>query len=220
MNIPRFFTTEDKDTGPLVRFTPSAAGVTCLNSADQWCTLHNGGTHDYLRVDKGANGTFSWGPKDQATPLLYPNAEGIDVVNGTLYFVSKVDKTLFILDLDAENFTRTSTISGAFNLQPDQLRALASDPNEIIYFCEDGGRDSDLHGRDTTNGKFFTIVEGTGYDTETSGLGFSPDARYIFLSFQAPGVIWQFWREDGAPFTGGVVDIKYHSNTNRRFRKE
>jgi hypothetical protein len=210
INNPRFFTTEDSSSGALVRFAPSAAGVACFQSAEKWCTLHNGGTYTYLRVDAGTSGTFSWTTEALATPTRYPNAEGIDVVDGVLYFVSKTTKTLFRLELDAGTFTRTSTLSGAFNLQPDQLRALASDPNEIIYFCEDGGSACDLHGRNTANGKFFTVVEGTGYDTETSGLGFSPDSKYIFLSFQGPGVIWQFWRQDGFPFSGSVVDIKYH----------
>jgi hypothetical protein len=33
----------------------------------------------------------------------------------------------------------------------------------------------------------------------------------IIMSFQGdPGTIWMFWREDGYPFMGAVLDIKYH----------
>ena len=222
---PRFFTTEDSTSGPLVRFTPNAMGMECYNqptAEEKWCTLENG-DHDYLRIDDGASGTFSWvANKTQATPELYPKAEGIDVVDGVLFFVSKLDKTLFELDLDAGTFTRTSTVSGAFDLQPDQLKAINNDPspdsveNNIIYFCEDGGANSDIHGRNTLSGEYFTIVRGDDYATETTGLAFSPDLKYMFIAFQGPGVIWQFWRDDGLPFNGQIVDIKYHSEIQRR----
>jgi hypothetical protein len=154
------------------------------------------------------------------------NAEGIDVVGNILLFVSKADKTLFELDLDAGTFTRTSTQSGAFNNQPDQLEILMNgdvdsdgmieDDDYICYFCEDGGSDCGVHASDAS-GKYFTILEGIGYNTETTGLAFSPDAKYMLVSFQFnPGVIWQIWREDGLPFTGRRLDIKYHNAANRR----
>lgn len=189
---PRFFTTEDAYDGPLVRYTPDATGMACYNKPtdeEKWCTL-NSGQHDYLRLNSsGPTGTFRWvSNKGSATPHLYPNAEGIDVVNGILFFVSKQDKTLFELDLDAGTFVRTSTRSGAFNLEPDQLKIIDvgsdGDTNNLIYFCEDGGRSCDIHGRDMKNGKYFTIVQGTGYNSETTGLAFSPDAKYMFVSFQ------------------------------------
>eukprot|EP00977_Amphora_coffeiformis_P029470 scaffold40950_cov199-Amphora_coffeaeformis.AAC.2 len=186
---PRFFVTEDSSDGPLVRFTPDAAAMACYNNPDwekKWCTL-NSGSHQFLRLNSSASsGTFTWVTnKNAATPRLYPNAEGIDVVDGILFFVSKADRTLFELDLDALTFRRTSTVSGAFNLQPDQLKAIVDDPNELIYFCEDGGQGCDIHGRDN-RGQYFTIIRGTDYNSETSGLGFSPDAKYMFISFQNP----------------------------------
>merc|ERR1712110_823015 len=89
-----------------------------------------------------------------------------------------------------------------------------------IYFCEDGGSACDIHGRDN-DGNYFTIVEGTGYSTETTGLAFSPDSKFMFVSFQDPGVIWQFWRDDGLPFTGPIVDIKYHgASAQRRYLRD
>lgn len=222
-STPFFFTTEDSSTGALVRFTPDSTALGCYNSptpAEKWCTL-NSGTYDYLRVDSGSSGTFSWGPRDQATPGRYPNAEGIDVVNGKLFFVSKADRTLFELDLDAGTFIRTSTVSGSFNLQPDQFKAISpSDPNNMIYFCEDGGSNCDVHGRNSVTGEYFTIVTGDGYSTETTGLGFSPDGKYMLISFQEPGVIWQLWREDGLPFDGQIIDVKYHSEQRRRLLEE
>lgn len=219
-STPRFFTTHDSGSGPLVRFTPDSDGLACYNqpeARDKWCTLDSG-SHDFLKLNSGGfSGTFSWTTRGNANPDRYPNAEGIDVVDGILFFVSKKDETLFELDLDAGTFVRTSTRSGAFNLEPDQLKAINGGVDNMIYFCEDGGNASDLHGRNTTNGRYYTIVTGDGYSTETSGLAFSPDGRYMFMSFQfRPGVIWQFWREDGFPFGSEVVDIKYHSNSRRR----
>lgn len=203
---PRFFTTEDSSSGPLVRFTPDATAMACYNQpndAQKWCTL-NSGTHDYLRLNSwGRSGTFQWVPnKNAATPNMYPNAEGIDVVDGTLFFVSKTDRTLFELNLDAGTFVRTSTVSGAFNLEPDQLKAIANDPNGLIYFCEDGGQACDIHGRDG-DGRYFTIVRGDGYNTETTGLGFSPDAKYMFVSFQV-----------SSPCDSGMKDfMDYHQES-------
>lgn len=220
--VPRFFTTEDSSDGALVRYTPGSAGLACYNSAtpeEKWCTLEDtGGTYEYLRIDPGTTGTFSWTTRASATPGRYRYSEGIDVVDGSLFFVSKVDKYLFELDLDAGTFVRTSTVSGAFNLQPDQLKAIDPD-HGFIFFCEDGGSDCDLHGRNTNTGEYFTLVEGTGYSTETTGLAFCGNDKYMLLSFQGPGVIWQFWRSDGLPFDGSYVDIKYHS-TSRRLRVE
>jgi hypothetical protein len=102
-----YFTTEDSATGPVVQFIPSAN----LGTREE---MYSAGTHKFLRVDNGNVGTFSWvATKSNATPERYPNAEGIDVKNGYLYFVSKVDKTLFILNLAAGTFTRESTNQGA-----------------------------------------------------------------------------------------------------------
>jgi hypothetical protein len=52
---------------------------------------------------------------------MFPNSEGIGVFNQVMNFVSKTNKELFTLDLEAMAWTSTSTFSGAFNLQPDQL---------------------------------------------------------------------------------------------------
>jgi len=211
--VPDFFTTEDSSDGPLVHFIPDSAGRACYNQANpaaRWCTLESG-SYSYLKLNSNGNGgTFEWvTKKNDANGDDYPNAEGIDVVDGILYFVSKTDKKLFTLDLDQMTYNRTSTVSGAFNLQPDQLKTIVSDPNGILYFCEDGGSGCDLHGRDNT-GKYFTILKGDGYNSETTGLAFCGNGRYMLLAFQYPGVIWQFWREDGLPFSGSIVDIKYH----------
>lgn len=101
-----YYTTEDSPTGPLVQFVPSAN----LGTPSE---MYSQGTHRYLRLDSGNFGTFSWvAKKSNATPQRYPNAEGIDVKDGFLYFVSKVDKTLFILNLAAGIFTKESTNQG------------------------------------------------------------------------------------------------------------
>lgn len=98
---------------------------------------------------------------------------------------------------------------GAFNLQPDQLVRIVGE-GDILYFCEDGGSACDIHGRDST-GKYFTIVEGVGYSTETTGLAFSPDGMYMYVAFQGNSNVCSFWRTDGLSFNGTVADTKYHS---------
>ena len=101
-----YFVTEDSPNGPVVQFIPSAN----LGTSSE---MYSKGTHRYLRIDTGDFGTFSWvATKAKATPQHYPNAEGIDAKDGFLYFVSKVDKTLFILNLAAGIFTKESTNKG------------------------------------------------------------------------------------------------------------
>ncbi|KAI2504381.1 Bacterial protein of unknown function (DUF839) [Fragilaria crotonensis] len=204
-----YYITEDSPTGALVQFVPSAN----LGTPGE---MYSQGTHRYLRVDSGNFGTFSWvAKKSNATPQLYPNVEGIDAKDGFLYFVSKVDKTLFILNLAAGIFTKESTNQGLFNDQPDQVnRIIGVDPHNVLYFCEDGGSYCGIHGR-TSAGKYVTIIDNdpnSGLLTgETTGLAFSPDGRRMYVSFQKPGVIFEISRTDGYSFGGDFIDVKYHA---------
>lgn len=204
----RFFTTEDSGNGPLVRYTPTTAA---FNTGDSYDILTSpGGTHDYLVLN--ADGTFDWNSSESAgassASTYFPNAEGIDVINRQLFFISKVNKELFELDLAAKTWIVTSTVSGAFDRQPDQIQKVVGD-SEFLYFCEDGGAYSDIHGRNR-DGEFFTIVRGDGYGTETSGLAFSPDNKFMYVAFQGNSNVYAFWRTDGLDFGAVKADIKYH----------
>ena len=82
----------------------------------------------------------------------------------------------------------------------------------VLYFCEDGGAgQNDVHARDVTSGEYYTILTGDGYSTETTGLAFSPDNMFMYVSFQADSNIYSFWRTDGLPFHGAVAYTKYHA---------
>eukprot|EP00568_Trieres_chinensis_P005328 CAMPEP_0183307298 /NCGR_PEP_ID=MMETSP0160_2-20130417/17246_1 /TAXON_ID=2839 ORGANISM="Odontella Sinensis, Strain Grunow 1884" /NCGR_SAMPLE_ID=MMETSP0160_2 /ASSEMBLY_ACC=CAM_ASM_000250 /LENGTH=529 /DNA_ID=CAMNT_0025470853 /DNA_START=33 /DNA_END=1622 /DNA_ORIENTATION=- len=211
----RFFTTEDSGNGALVRYTPAAAAFSTGNNYD--ILNSTGGTYDFLVLSEcgppPSGGTFTWSPirsqGEQSASNCFPGSEGIDVHNRMLYFVSKSNKELFILDLAAGTFSLSSTFSGAFNLQPDQMSRVLGD-GDFLYFCEDGGSSCDIHGRDSA-GEYFTLVTGDAYSTETTGLAFSPDGMHMYVSFQGPSHIFDFWRTDGFPFNGIVADIKYHS---------
>ena len=120
-----YYITEDSQIGALIQFTPSAK----LGTREE---MYSPGTYKFLRVDSGNVGSFSWvDAKSDATPQFYPSTEGIDIKDGRLYLVSKVDKTLFILDLAAGTFTKESTNQGLvssssdvdpeFSLLPDVL---------------------------------------------------------------------------------------------------
>merc|ERR1712113_337100 len=118
-----------------------------------------------------------------------------------MYFVTKRDKYLFILDLDLLTYERSSTVSGAFDGQPDQIKSIiAKDPlNDMLYFCEDGGRDHGVHARDT-DGNFYTIIDSSATNSETTGLAFSPDNKHMYVSYQWDGLIFDITREDGYRF--------------------
>ena len=131
---------------------------------------------------------------------------------GRLYFVAKLQKRLLILDLDAGTVESSSTVSGAFEHQPDQLAFLEG--GDLLYFCEDAAPTIEkpscgVHARDA-HGRFVSILDGPAYDTETTGLAFSPDKRHMYVSFYYPGHIFDITRVDGRAFCGGPLDIKWH----------
>jgi len=213
---PHFFVTEDTLNGAIRRFTPNPNVVqNAYDAGNYWAILSSPGTTRYLVINP-TSGTFSWSTSmseaRESAATQYAWSEGIDVRDGKLYFTVKKWKLLYVLDLDSQTFERSSTESGAFNNQPDQIARIIGDESEqnILYFCEDGGDDCGVHGRNM-NGDFFTIIDGPSYDTETTGLAFSPDKKHMYVSFQSnPGHIFDISREDGYPFDGATLDIKYH----------
>jgi hypothetical protein len=214
---PRFFVTEDEDRGPLRRFSPSS-----VDWNDPWSMLHTDGTLEYLILEPYNStshliGSFRWTTdKEQAknnSELYYRNTEGIDVYNNQLFVISKIQKELFILDLDGMTYQAHSTLYGLFDGQPDQMKRLLQDG--MLYFCEEGGKENGIHARDE-NGWFFTILESEELDDETTGLDFSPDATHMYLSYQHNGIIFDVWREDGLPFHGKTLNVKYHELTGDR----
>lgn len=192
----------------MVRYTPAASAFATGNKYDILSSSE--GTYEFLVLN--SNGSFTWSSSrsagESSAQTYFPNAEGIDVFNRSLFFVSKARKTLITLDLAAQTWSSSSTVSGQFDLQPDQIGRIIGD-GDILYFCEDGGSDCDIHGRDSS-GQYFTIVEGTNFSTETTGLAFSPDAMYMYVAFQGNSEVFAFWRTDGLPFNGAVAGTKYH----------
>eukprot|EP00594_Rhizosolenia_setigera_P003655 CAMPEP_0178951314 /NCGR_PEP_ID=MMETSP0789-20121207/7153_1 /TAXON_ID=3005 /ORGANISM="Rhizosolenia setigera, Strain CCMP 1694" /LENGTH=460 /DNA_ID=CAMNT_0020632165 /DNA_START=553 /DNA_END=1935 /DNA_ORIENTATION=+ len=115
--------------------------------------------------------------------------------------------------LEAYDEENTSSSSSSSEDGDDQEK----DNHPILYFCEDSGqkRQSGIHGRDST-GKFFSIIEGYGYRSESTGLAFSPNKKFMYVAYQKnPGTILALWREDGQPFDGQTLDIKYHQVHNQ-----
>jgi hypothetical protein len=228
---PKFYVTVDEVDGPLLRFTPAKAAVEYATKTGDYKSLLNttgdGLTYEYLVLDYDTSnsGTFSWTTEmfwaRKNADEQYSGLEGIDIRNGMLFMTAKADKKLFILDLDKLTFKETSTVSGAFNGQPDQVaRMVGEDTNNLVYFCEDGGPHAcGVHARDG-NGKYYTILQtdvdpntngGVDMSGETSGLAFSPGNMFMYVSFQTRGRIVEVRRADGLPFNGQRVDIKYHN---------
>mmetsp|Transcript_17430 Transcript_17430/g.26044 ORF Transcript_17430/g.26044 Transcript_17430/m.26044 type:complete len:855 (-) Transcript_17430:362-2926(-) len=221
---PTFYVTNDSSSGSLVRFTPDANTVQqAEQSGDYSNVLTTSGTLEWLMLHPvsgsagDASGTFSWtssrNTADSNANQFYQNTEGIDIRNGLLYFVTKRSKHLYILDLDALTYTKTSTVSGAFDGQPDQIkRILDQDPeSEMLYFCEEASSDNGIHARDY-EGNFYTIIDSDTLSSETTGLAFSPDNKHMYISYQSDGLIYDIVREDGYPFGSMRLDIKYHAD--------
>jgi sugar lactone lactonase YvrE len=138
--------------------------------------------------------------------------EGIDVLANQLFFVSKVRKRLYILNLDDLTYTSSTTQRGLFDGQPDQLqRFIGTDGDELLYFTEDGGSEAGIHCRNDL-GQFVTILESPVYPgDETTGLAFSPDGKHMYLSYQDAGLLFDITRTDGLPFQAITLNVKFHA---------
>ncbi|CAJ1968987.1 unnamed protein product, partial [Cylindrotheca closterium] len=177
---PAFYVTEDKERGPLRKVVPDNP-----DWQDPWQILHGAGTLEYLVLQpdpqdpNNMSGTYYWTTEREVAKVnsqqYYKHSEGIDVYNHELFFVSKEQKELFILNLDDGTYKVHTTVSGIFDGHPDQMKRLIH--NGLLYFCEEGGKENGVHARDE-NGWFFTIAESDTLSDETTGLAFSPDGMH------------------------------------------
>lgn len=181
------------------------------------------GRIDWLHLK--SNGEYYWDTERNPNvggDVAYPNAEGIDVKGNQLYFVTKGQKSLYIVDLDSNTWTETRTLQDDNSyFSPDQIARItgSNSPEDILYFVEDGSGSQDVHARglDPSDGeyKFYTIIQGYS-STETTGLSFSPDNKYMYFAHQSNSEIWQIWREDGCEFgNGSYIDVLYHDGQRR-----
>mmetsp|Transcript_34019 Transcript_34019/g.68521 ORF Transcript_34019/g.68521 Transcript_34019/m.68521 type:complete len:158 (-) Transcript_34019:1837-2310(-) len=135
---PHFFITNDKEDGEVRRFTPRRGPI---EDNDFASILTTPGAMNYLVLNP-KRGRFGWSRDiakgKKSAKLHFPNCEGIDVRGNLLYFVCKLRKEMFILNLDERTYTKSSTTSGAFNGQPDQIvRLVGGDEDSLLYFTEE-----------------------------------------------------------------------------------
>jgi secreted PhoX family phosphatase len=98
---------------------------------------------------------------------------------------------------------------------PDQIKRILDDDSGILYFTEDGGQRAGVHARDM-NGNYYTILESATNDgIETTGLSFSPDHKSMYIAFQKLGLLFSVSRNDGLPFDGRSLNVKYHNSAAR-----
>jgi hypothetical protein len=114
------------------------------------------------------------------------------------------------LDLDDFTYTNTTTVSGVFDGSPDQIKRVLNDDEDILYFTEEGGKSNGVHGRNS-DGQFFTILESQDYNSETTGLAFSPNGKYMYVAYQEQAKLFEISREDGLPFHGRSLNVNYHA---------
>lgn len=235
------FTPDPVKVQPCVDDYSANGGVYSQASCSGMLYDQNGGgdpslgnhAYHYFKVESAGvcddgilHGIYSWTDdieEGRASANAYHvSGEGIDVKDGQLFYTTKSSKFLFIIDLDPDDqgflrFTRTSTKSGAFDGQPDQVARVLNfetgATDGILYFCEDGGTGDKhgVHGRDS-NGEYFTILEDASdeFTGETTGLAFAPNGMFMYVSFQGPGLIYEITRDDGYPFYGAALEILHH----------
>lgn len=186
---PVFYVTEDQPNGPLRRFRPKPSAV---NWKDPWKMLHGPGQLDYLvltpNLKKGKrSGTYGWEPSVHKARRnardTYPASEGIDRHDNFLYIACKRERMLYVLDLNSNKYVRYSLQNALFDGEPDQVTRILKDNKDIMYFNEDLGKVSGIHGR-KKNGQMFTVLEGPGWSNEVTGLSFSPSGHRMYFCFQ------------------------------------
>ena len=222
---PRFFVTEDHKRGALQMWEPDE-----VDWSMPWEMLHGSGSTKYLELKPNKDmtgGTFRWTrsrDKGRANARrYYPNTEGIDTHGSRLYFVSKVFRQLYELNLDDGTYTNSTTSHGLLDGSPDQLQRIMrrgggqrneqqgreEEEEEILYFTEEGGKDAGVHGKNK-NGDYFTILESPVYHDEVTGLAFSPDGMHMILAYQNNGLLFDVIREDQKPFHAQALNVQYH----------
>jgi len=209
---PHFFVTEDAPNGALRRWRPLAP-----DWSTPWKILVSEGVTDYLILhpdDRGDAGSYEWTSNlessRQSAEANYPGSEGIEAHGNQLFFVSKTHKTLISLNLDNGSYTRESTRRGLFNGGPDQIKRIIGERQELLYFTEDGGKNG-IHARDEL-GRYFTVLESEQSTSETTGLAFSPDHKRMYFAYQFDGQVFEAQREDGLPFWGLTLNVRYHNS--------
>jgi hypothetical protein len=115
---PHFFASEDRKRGALRRFTPAIVDW----EHDPWNMLHGDGKLEFLvlepKHENATEGIFRWTEdQDEAKQNafdFYPESEGVDRDGNELFLVTKLNKWLFVLDLDAMKYARFSTEHGKY----------------------------------------------------------------------------------------------------------
>ena len=199
---PVFFVTEDKSDGELRRFEAA--------HGNGWDALHDEGHTTYLQMFR--NGTFTWTDSERigerSAERHYPGLEGIQYLDGKLYFMAKTNHHLFILDLKEMTYKVEETGlkfygEGAFADQPDQN--IFGPSRRWMYLTEDGGRTPGVYARQCCESEtYYTIFQGTSdgrhRGDETVGIALSPDHLRFYAGLQDAGLILEFTRDDGMPF--------------------
>jgi len=234
-----YYVTEDATYGALRRFTPkegSAAAILAEGGVTHWLVVTEMGEPDGDGIFRGRyEFQIGGGAEERARDsqaAYYAGAEGIDFrplscprpwgACGRVYFTAKKAQRLVILHVDSlwpntGEIHLSSTVSGAFNRQPDQIAALVREGSDLVYFCEDGDHDCGVHARDG-DGRFYTIVDGyPHYRSETTGLALTPDHKRMYFAYQDnsaddKGYVFELTRDDGYAFGGSTLDIKYHGD--------
>jgi hypothetical protein len=228
---PIFYVSEDHESGAVRRYRPPP-----VLAPTNWSTLTSeGGSTDYLVFINATH--YQWTTDErlarESQSRYYRNVEGIHYHDTHLYFISKILKTLFILNLDSSMTYTTSVLKsdyitnggGTFHNEPDQLLSHGS----YIYFTEDGGSTVGVYAIHIATGKRYTIFEaydGRHKNDEVTGLAFSPDGTKMYAAFQDCGCgnsesgtdyncgcLMEFSRLDGQSFDGSTPSLKFHSAT-------
>ncbi|HYD10459.1 MAG TPA: alkaline phosphatase PhoX [Acidimicrobiales bacterium] len=158
------YLTEDTGTGLFRRFTPSTIGSLAA------------GTLEAVRI--AADGTVTWVPDGAADATTFDGGEGVWFHEDRVYFTSKGDNTVRVLDVVAQRVSVLYDADGPLNGVDNVTVSGGGD----VLVAEDGG---DMQICVLADGVVTPIVQVVGHDgSEITGPAFSPDGTRLYFSSQ------------------------------------
>ena len=178
----KLYLTEDRADGCLYRFTP-----------DHYPDL-SAGTLEAARLPGGETGKLEWlqikdpsagavETRDQTGASKFNGGEGIAYYNGKVYFTTKGDNRVWVLDINSQilsilyddNAYIDPVLTGVDNI------TVSSDGS--LYIAEDRGNMQVVV--IANDGSVYPVVELVGHDaSEIAGIAFSPDGSRLYFSSQ------------------------------------
>ena len=178
----KLYMTEDQPDGCLYRFTP-------FDYPDL-----SAGKLEAARIIKGASGPVQWleigdrmaakkATRFQTTASRFKGGEGIVYYNGKVFFTTKGDNRVWVLDIASQVVSVLYDESDYLNPVLTGVDDIAVSADGTLYVAEDRGNMQVV--AIANSGEVYPVLQLVGHDkSEIAGIAFSPDGSRMYFSSQ------------------------------------